>query len=170
MSHLSRTTTPRAPVAQVGVSPFYFHGDVGLGTPEGLAGAGLGVAPTSWSSIEIGAGLADSGWQAASMLGLHVPVSDDATLGVSSGVSIGRQAYSQGILGEHDFQEVWDWALWSNTEMTVRRSFGPEMALRLHAGVAALLAFGKPSCNGTCPGPGLDKLVPYFGFGFERHF
>jgi hypothetical protein len=79
------------------LSAFYFHAEAGLGTPEGLLGAGLGISPTTWASAEIGGGMSDSGPQASLMLGLQLPVSERATLGASSGLSIGRNSISQGL-------------------------------------------------------------------------
>jgi hypothetical protein len=162
-------------VAPTRISPFYVHGDSGLGTPEGLIGGGFGVNPTPWSSAELGAGISTSGVQAAAMLGLNVRVSEMATLGISSGVSAGRFTLSSDWLAEWSFEKVWSWVLWSNTEVTIRSALTERTALRFHAGVAASLTAAdnptcKPSDNDSCKVTALRDLVPYIGVGAEHHF
>lgn len=172
-------TLPRVhhPVAErPSLSPFYVHGDAGLGTPEGLAGGGFGVAPTTWLHLELGTGLSASGEQFAGMLGLSAPLSEAASIGISSGVSVGRETDSANFIDDAGaWQTVWDWVLWSNTEMTIRHRLGDENALRFHAGVAAHLANTTRHCatgsgDTACRNGQLDDLVPYVGLGYEHHF
>jgi hypothetical protein len=166
----ARPTTPNAETARPAMPPFYLHGDVGLGAPEGLIGGGLGVSPTSWSSTEVGLGLSDSGFQAAAMLGLRLRISEPATLGISSGLSIGRYTVSSDPFFDDQWEKVWPWVLWSNTEVTIRHELDARTALRFHAGVAISLAAANPTCSNNCGYANVQDLYPYLGFGFERHF
>jgi hypothetical protein len=171
----ARPTTPSFPVVRGSVSPFYVHADGGFGTPEGLIGGGFGATPTSWSSAELGAGVSTSGVQAALMLGLRLHVAEATTLGISSGLSVGRYTASASWLSDWPFEKVWTWALWSNTELTIRHELDERTAVRFHIGVAASIAAStnptcKPADNDSCLRDPVPDLTPYLGVGIEHHF
>ena len=153
--------------------------------PEGLIGAGAGVSPTEWSSAELGAGFGYDGDhdapvrpQVAFMLGLRARVSEPATLGLSSGLSFGPYATTtpHDLFDSEDpgYTVRWRWALWSNTEMTLRHAIDAQTAVRFHAGLAASLAAAHPTGASTdaeeWASALLPDFLPYVGLGFERHF
>ena len=163
-------------------SLFYARGDLGLGLPDGLLGAGIGVHPASFLSAELGAGLGDSGPQASLMANLHYPIApDDPAVGVASGVSLGPQTDIEpdsfdNFFGEtsEGFKKRWDVVVWSNTEVQAWTAPSRQKArFRMHFGLAVPIAHSAPVC-GIYSGYDLDEsacaesrleLVPYFGFG-----
>jgi hypothetical protein len=148
------------PVAVVRTAPgpgWYAHVDGGFGMPEGLIGSGFGLSPTRWFSLELGGGLSNSGLQAASMLGVHIRVSDSSELGLFGGVSIGRNTDVETPFLDAEgirFEKIWPWVLWSNLEFTARRILNRRAAVRFHVGLARPLAHARPHCDASSDLPG----------------
>lgn len=154
----------------------YWHADGGMGLPVGVTGGGLGFAPTPWSALELGVGLSRGGPQAAASLGFHTAITPRTRLGVASGPSFGPLLDRPVVHlnnDDEDFEKRWDWVLWWNAGVMVRRSLGPRSSLRLHAGLATPLTHGELRCDSAfaelCDGRTLG-VIPFLGLGYQRDF
>ncbi len=146
----------------------------GLGTPVGLLGAGLGVMPLSWGNVDVGAGLSVDGLQTAAMASAHVPINDQAALGVSTGVSAGRYEKDlDGFFDEGtDERKVWEWAVWYNNGVQLRHAINETRMLRFEAGVGVPVGSDSPECNAgesECRRAQVP-IVPYAGLTSEWLF
>jgi hypothetical protein len=156
----------------------YAHATAGLGTPEGLVGVGVGVTPTDWSSVEVGAGMAgfgnDSEPQVAVMASLRAQVTSITTLGIGSGVSLGAAFHwnDGSLFQEPGSYKTWHWPLWLNTELQVRHALSDSSAMRFHVGLAKSIATGPTDCgaNRYCREVEITAFVPYVGIGVEQDF
>ncbi len=162
----------------------YVQGAFGFGVPAGLIGVGLGVMPVPWASVEVSGGLSDSGPQVAAMGGLHLQVKDTTSLGLASGVSVGRYSdvepdyFDFNILGPlPEFEKYWDWVLWSNTEVQVRHALSDHTVLRLDLGVTVPVANATSECTlgdhaepSDCEADTLPEQLAYVGGAVEYHF
>ena len=93
----------------------FMHGDLGLGAPEGNVALGAGVRPSPWSTLELGTGITSSGLQGSLMAGLRGSTSETGTVGISSGLSLGREIdedpndFSWSEDEPVYFTKTWDW-------------------------------------------------------------
>ena len=109
--------------------------------------------------------------------------SEEATLGVASGVSIGRYSNEEpdtdldALFDEYppEYEKEWSYVVWSNTQVEARHTLGQSSGARFSAGLAASVAHDEPSCDTTndqvaCAESELPALLPYFSLGYEWHF
>jgi len=136
----------------------YLFAGGGLGTPV-AAGGGVGFEPWNWLGVEAGGGVAWDGPQAFAAVGLNLPVDERETLGIASGLSMGRYT-----AWDH---ATWDRVVWSNTSARLRIAFRKGFVLRLEAGVAVAIEHSRPHELGALR-PRIDE-VPFVGGALEYH-
>lgn len=162
----------------------YGYFDAGMGLPNGMVGAGLGVSPVRWAAFEVGGGTNDAGPQASGMAIARIRPSHVSTLGLAAGLSIGTfdEEEPDVALDELDYDKTWSWVVWSNTELQVRAALSETSALRGHFGLALPVDDSGATCEDNagsnayafdleaCLDESLPDFVPYVGLGAEWDF
>lgn len=153
----------------------------GLGTPVGLAGATLDVAPIRYLTVGGGAGMAADGPQQEGHLRLRIPIGAGA-VAIGGGVSSGPYLKHEGkLLCAIAYEGVcwerrWDRAWWKNAEVSFEMRTREGFELRTFLGVAGQVDTQENACvvtrgagKGAC-GDRHVAVLPYLGVAFGYVF
>ena len=160
---------------QPGTVILYAH--LGFGTPYGVFGVSLDVAPARWLVLEAGVGInPDEGAEAGFAPRLRLELFHDGYLTLGSGVSwahryVGHADPIGELIAEHDVAlPVWSPAYFWNTELGFEMLYR-HFACRFYPGYAKVINFSSYTCS---DGQGCDpqgaSALGYFGMAFGYAF
>jgi len=148
-----------------------------FGTPYGVFGVSLDVAPARWLVLEAGVGTnPDEGAEAGVAPRLRLELFHDGYLTLGSGVSwahryVGHADPIGELIAEHDVAlPVWSPAYFWNTELGFEMLYR-HFACRFYPGYAKVINFSSYTCS---DGQGCDpqgaSALGYFGMAFGYAF
>jgi len=156
------------PASEPGRITLYAH--FGFGTPYGVLGLSLDVAPARWLVLEAGLGInPDEGAEAGFAPRLRLETFKNGYLTLGSGVSwahryVGHADPVGELIAEHDVAHpIWSPAYFWNTELGFEMRAG-HFAFRLYPGYAKVINASSYTCSQGqgCDPHGAASLV-YFG-------
>ena len=176
---------PVSPVDPWAARPFVLEGQFGIGAPLGFAGLAVDYSPIPPLALNLGAGIDRAGVQFAFSTRLRVgrfDAHDHVMLYVGAGASVGPYDspipnplpnLDFGAGGNQEFPQPppphdhWGAAYWANPETGFDMRLGPQVSLKIFAGVSFLLnrtpslvVLGPPA---SPPTNVTNPWLPYLG-------
>jgi hypothetical protein len=167
----------QAPTQGSGAAATSLYANLGVGTPYGVLGLSLAVAPERWLALEVGVGVnPDEGAEVGFAPRLRLPLSAELYLTLGSGISWARRYVGHAdplgeLIAEHRVAlPVWAPAYFWNTELGVELNHG-HFAARVYPGYAKVINASSFTCSeGQACDPGRASSLVYFGTAFGYTF